>query len=86
MLIYDGVQQTEFSVIEREYRAGSDVFADDPPVVRCLDKLPEKDRQILILCAELGSVRKVAQVLGCGKSTIDRRMGVIKQFIWNRIC
>lgn len=86
MLIYDGVQHVDFSVIEREYQTSNDVFADDPPVIKHLNQLPEEDRKLLILYAETGSMRKVAPYYSKGKSTIDRRIEVIKKLMWNKIC
>ena len=78
-------RQTQFHLIEEEYTARRGVFdEDDACVRRCKDalrRLSNADRRLFILYAESGSVRKMSQMLGVSKSTVQNRVTEIRRKI-----
>ncbi|WP_295878794.1 sigma factor-like helix-turn-helix DNA-binding protein [uncultured Alistipes sp.] len=78
-------RQTQFHLIEEEYTASKGVFdEDDARVRRCKDalrRLSGVDRRLFILYAESGSVRKMSQMLGVSKSTVQNRVTEIRRKI-----
>lgn len=67
---------------EEYYTACKGVFdEDDTRVRRCkaaLRKLSDSDRRLFILYADTGSVRKLSQMLGVSKSTVQNRVSEIR--------
>lgn len=78
-------RQTQFHLIEEEYTARKGVFdEDDARVRRCkeaLRRLSDTDRRLFILYADTGSVRKLSQMLGVSKSTVQNRVTEIRRKI-----
>ena len=76
---------TQFHLIEEEYTASRGVFDEDDVRVRCckdaLRGLSETDRCLFIHYADLGSVRKMSQILGVSKSTVQNRVAEIRRKI-----
>lgn len=76
---------TQFHLIEEEYTASRGVFDEDDVRVRCckdaLRRLSGVDRRLFILYAESGSVRKMSQMLGVSKSTVQNRVTEIRRKI-----
>lgn len=72
-------------LLEEEYTARKGVFdEDDARVRRCKDalrRLSDADRRLFILYAESGSVRKMSQMLGVSKSTVQNRISEIRRKI-----
>ena len=72
-------------LLEEEYTARRGVFdEDDACVRRCKDalrRLSDANRRLFILYAESGSVRKMSQMLGVSKSTVQKRVTGIRQEI-----
>ena len=83
-----------YALIRPEYDYDGDVFCPDTALVRCLKKaiagLSDADRVIILLYAELGSLRKLAALLGVGRDTMGRevrriRTAVKMQMILNEV-
>lgn len=70
-------------LLDEEYTACKGVFdEDDARVRRCktaLRKLSDSDRRLFILYADTGSVRKLSQMLGASKSTVQNRVSEIRR-------
>ena len=70
-------------LLEKEYTTSKGVFdEDDARVRRCkaaLRRLSDSDRRLFILYAETGSVRKLSQILGVSKSTVQNRVSEIRR-------
>lgn len=68
--------------IVAEYQPQEDIFCEDSPTVaqckKALAALPDADRQLFILYAEMGNVRKLSQILGVSSSTLHYRILKIK--------
>ena len=68
--------------IRPEYEHDPDIFCPDPPRVRVLkeaiERLPDADKVIIRLYAELGSVRKLGALLGVGRDAAWREVGRIR--------
>ena len=75
----------QLHLIEEEYTARKGVFdEDDARVRRCkeaLRRLSDADRRLFILYAESGSARKMSQMLGVSKSTVQNRVTEIRRKI-----
>ncbi|WP_418426726.1 sigma factor-like helix-turn-helix DNA-binding protein [Alistipes sp.] len=80
-----GDRHIQFHLIEEEYTADNGVFdEDDTRVCRCkvaLQRLSDADRRLFILYADIGSVRKMSQILGVSKSTVQNRVTEIRRKI-----
>lgn len=72
-------------LLDEEYTASKGVFdEDDARVRRCkaaLRRLSDTDRRLFILYADIGSVRKMSQMLGVSKSTVQNRVTEIRRKI-----
>lgn len=72
-------------LLDEEYTASKGVFDEDNARVRrCKDalrRLSDADRRLFILYAESGSVRKMSQMLGVSKSTVQNRVTEIRRKI-----
>ena len=70
-------------LLDQEYTDSKGVFdEDDARVRRCkaaLRKLSDSDRHLFILYADTGSVRKLSQMLGVSKSTVQNRVSEIRR-------
>lgn len=67
-----------FSVIKAEYQ--SNIFeADDTNVRQLVGCLPETDRNILIMYAELKSLKKLSKAFNCSRSTMWNRISEIRK-------
>ncbi|MCD8167007.1 MAG: hypothetical protein LUE93_13380 [Bacteroides sp.] len=86
MHIYDGVTDIEFSLIEQEYTLPQSILADPPQVLKILNELPLPQRRLLILYAELRSVRKIARIYHCSKDVIANEINEIRKYYWKRVC
>lgn len=68
--------------ISPEYEHDPDVFCPDPPRVRrvkaAIERLPEADKVIIRLYAELGSLRKLGAMLGVGRDTMGKEVRRIR--------
>lgn len=74
----------------RDYVPGKGIFDEDAPrvraVKRCIaENLNEAERFIIVMYAELGSVRKLAEVIGVHYSTLYREIRRIRTKIKQRI-
>lgn len=75
--IVDEALHCQFKNVEAEYTNTS----NKNELMECLEKLSITDRRLLILYAELSSLRKVAKIYNCSEATIrNRLMEVKKQF------
>lgn len=72
------INDCEFKDILKEYERNLDVFSEDSPLIRVLDKLEQGEKNLLVLYAELGSHRKVSKIFNCSATTIQNRMRVLK--------
>ena len=74
-----------YRLIRPEYEHDPDVFCPDPPRVRgikaAVERLPDADKVIIRLYAELQSLRKLAALLGVGRDTACREVQRIRQAI-----
>ena len=70
-------------LLDEEYTTCKGVFdEDDARVRRCkaaLRRLSDADRRLFILYADTGSVRKLSQMLGVSKSTVQNRVSEIRR-------
>ena len=70
-------------LLDEEYTDSKGVFdEDDARVRRCkaaLRRLSDSDRRLFILYADTGSVRKLSQMLGVSKSTVQNRVSEIRR-------
>lgn len=70
-------------LLDEEYTVSKGVFdEDDARVRRCkaaLRRLSDSDRRLFILYADTGSVRKLSQMLGVSKSTVQNRVSEIRR-------
>lgn len=70
-------------LLDEEYTVSKGVFdEDDARVGRCkaaLRRLSDSDRRLFILYADTGSVRKLSQMLGVSKSTVQNRVTEIRR-------
>ena len=70
-------------LLDQEYTDSKGVFdEDDARVRRCkaaLRRLSDSDRRLFILYADTGSVRKLSQMLGVSKSTVQNRVSEIRR-------
>ncbi|WP_418981738.1 sigma factor-like helix-turn-helix DNA-binding protein [Alistipes sp.] len=75
--------------LEAEYARSAGVFDEDDPLIGCcraaLRALPEADRRVFVLYAELGSVRRLSEVLGVSKSTAHNRVCEIREKLLKHI-
>lgn len=62
-----------YKSIRPEYEHDPDIFCPDPPRTRrvkaAIEQLPDEDKAIVTLYAELGSYRKLGAMLGVGRDT-----------------
>lgn len=84
-----GISQAinEFKNTKSQY-AFDPMWADSEKARKALEginRLPEADRILIILYAELQSVIKVAKMLGVGKSTIHNEITRIRKTLKNDI-
>ncbi len=80
------IDEAEFREIELEYTREKGIFSEDTRVLSVLKELPEADRRIIILYAELSSVRKVAGIFNCSSSVIFYRIKRIRDYFKRRLC
>lgn len=75
--------------IVAEYQPQEDIFCEDEPRValckKALAELPDSDRQLFILYAETGSVRRVAQLLNMSSSTLQYRILKIRTHLRRQV-
>jgi transposase-like protein len=71
-----------YVLIRPEYEHDPDCFCPDNPRVRrvkaAIERLPDADKVIIRLYAELGSLRKLAGLLGVGRDTMGREVRRIR--------
>lgn len=67
----------KYKLIEDEYIDNDDIYIESPIVGR-LKQLSFEERKLIILYAELGSVRKVAKLYPDHYTTISRKINKIK--------
>lgn len=74
-----------YAMIRPEYEYDGDIFCPDNRrvrgVKRAIERLPEADKVIIRLYAELGSLRKLAAMLGVGRDTMGREVRRIRYAI-----
>lgn len=79
----------ELKKIVADYEYNPDIMSEDEPDVRmykwALSKLPEGDRIIFILYADMESSRKVGALLGVSHNTILKEVNKIRKKIFE-IC
>lgn len=69
-----------------EYKPNPLIDTDDTLALKtAIERLPEADRRILILYADLGSIRKVAMVLDTTYYYVQLKLKEIKQKIYDTI-
>lgn len=78
-----------YRAIERDYLDEVTVVEDmedmEDRVRRVVASLPRRERKLIILYAELGSIQRVAKWLKVPKSTVQYRLDKIKQNIKNQL-
>lgn len=72
--IVDKELKCPFKNVEDEY-----IQSNRNELIECLKTLSLTDRRLLILYAELQSLRKVAKIYHCSEATIRNRLKDIKQ-------
>lgn len=72
-----------FSVIRSEYETVSEDNTTNIAVV--LSSLPEAERNIIIMYAELGSLKKLSKVFNCSKATMWNRVQEIRNKLYGRV-
>ncbi len=77
--------ETEFQNIQDEYTGGTGIFSEDTKLITILKELPLHDQRILILYAELCSVRKVARLFNCSSSLIHQKIKNIRKYFEKRL-
>lgn len=79
------VDMQTYRHIEAEYTDSAGVFDDsDLRVLSCkaaLRALSDADRRLFVLYVETGSVRKLSEILGVSKSTVQNRVKDIRKRI-----
>ena len=74
-----------YSKIRPEYEHDPDIFCPDAPRVRrlkeAIERLPEGDKVIIRLYAELESLSAVAELLGVGKTAVWKDVRRIRETI-----
>ena len=90
-MVLDITDQTEdartiFQRARAEYNFHFDVFTSDDERMQRLkrvivSKLGQSDQNILLLYAEVGSVRKTAEMLGVSKNTFVKNLNRIRKTI-----
>lgn len=69
-----------------EYKPNALIDTDDTLALKnAIEALPEADRRILILYADLGSIRKVAMMLDTTYYYVQLKLKEIKQKIYDTI-
>lgn len=75
--------------ISPEYEHDPDVFCPDAPRVRkvkeAIERLPEADKVIIRLYAELGSLSKLGEMLGVSKDTAWKEVRRIREAIFRQM-
>lgn len=78
-----------FARICEEYRPNEDPFSeDDQVIVACkaaLAKLPDEERRLFILYAEVGNIRKIARILKMSPSTLQYRIARIRKRLQKQV-
>lgn len=68
----------KYELVENEYIGDDDIYIESP-IVKYLKRLQKKERELMIVYAELGSVRKVASLYREHHTTISRKINKIKK-------
>lgn len=75
--------------IVAEYQPQEDIFCDDSPIeARCkkaLAALPDADRELFILYAEIGNIRKLSRMLKMSSSTVQYRITRIRKRLQRQV-
>lgn len=78
-----------YKSIRPEYEHDPDVFCPDSPRVRrvkeAIERLPEADKVIIRLYAELGSLSKLGEMLGVSKDTAWKEVRRIREAIFRQM-
>ena len=78
-----GMKKIDINELQNEYRLDYSIFSNiDERFWQIKDKyatLPESDKNILLLYAELGSLREVAKIIGCSHSSIRNYLITIRE-------
>lgn len=76
-------QNIDIKKIIAEYKPNALIDTDDTLALKtAIERLPEADRRILILYADLGSIRKVAMMLNTSYYYCQLKLKEIKQKIY----
>ena len=70
-----------FSDIEQDYVYEYSIFEESVMMKRAINKLNKRDFNIIVLYAELQSLRKVAKILNISHQTIKREVDRIRKEI-----
>lgn len=71
------VNGIEFDELEQEYLTNGEMFTNSD-MIDFLCSLPLKDRRLLILYAEIGSLREIARIYNCSHQLIHKRIEKIR--------
>lgn len=79
----------EFTRMRQEYAYNGTIFDKDGPKVRAaklaLSRLDVADQAIFILYAELGSIRKLGELLGISRGCAHKEIKRIRQELMERM-
>lgn len=79
---------SQLKEVMNEYKYEVDYVNDDIETIilhQAIDNLPEADKIIFLLYAEMGSLRKVAKILGVSYATTRKAVNKIKEDIKNEL-
>lgn len=78
-----------YAMIQPEYEPDRDIFRPDSArmhrLKEAVERLPDADKVIIRLYAELQSLRKLAALLGVGRDTMGREVRRIRETIMNEM-
>lgn len=74
----------KYKDVEKEYKFNI-MNDENTNIMQIINELPYSEKTLIILYSELGSLKKVADIYNCDKTTIFRQINKIRAKIKNKI-